>query len=273
VRRLGLILAKLAVSIGVVLGLSVLAERVGPRVAGVLAGYPLGTAILLYFIGIEQGLDFASKSAVYAFPGLIATLSFLYAYFLASRRWATLPILPQMALCSLCSFGAFLGVSWLFQLTEMSLVQAATVLLVAIFIALILFRKIENRSILNRVRLTMGVVVLRAGLASLIVLIISGLAAWIGPRWSGLLSGFPVTLYPIMLILHFTYGAETVHTLIRNFPRGMGALWVYILAVTLGYPVLGLELGTLVAFVVATVYLVSYSTFVWMRQKSVQGTS
>lgn len=267
-----LILAKLAVSIGVVLGLSMLAERAGPRVAGVLAGYPLGTAILLYFIGVEQGIDFASKSAVYAFPGLIATLSFLYAYFQASRRFTSLPILPQILLCSFCAFAAFLGVSWLFQLTEMSLTQAAIILLAAMFVALALFRNIENESILNRVRLTKGVVLLRAGLAALIVLIISGLAAWIGPRWAGLLSGFPVTLYPIMLILHFTYGAGPVHTLIRNFPRGMGALWVYILTVTLGYPALGLDLGTLVAFFAATVYLVSYSSFVWMRQKSVQGT-
>ncbi len=269
---MALILAKLAVSIGVVLGLSMLAERAGPRVAGVLAGYPLGTAILLYFIGIEQGIDFASKSAVYAFPGLIATLSFLYAYFLASRRCTQLPVLPQILLCSLCAFAAFLGVSWLFQLTEMSLTQAAIILLVAMFVALVLFRKIENESILNRVRLTKSVVLLRAALASLIVLIISGLAAWIGPRWSGLLSGFPVTLYPIMLILHFTYGTGPVHTLIRNFPRGMGALWVYILTVSLGYPVLGLELGTLAAFGIATVYLVSYSTFVWMRRKSVQAS-
>ena len=265
-----LILAKLAVSIGVVLGLSVLAERAGPRVAGVLAGYPLGTAILLYFIGIEQGIEFASKSAVYALPGLIATLSFLYAYFLASRVVVSLPVLPQILLCSLSGFAAFLGVSWLFQLAQMSLTQAALILLVGIFVALVLFRKIENQVILNRVRLTKSVVLLRAALAAVIVLVISGLAAWIGPRWAGLLSGFPVTLYPIMLILHFTYGTAPVHTLIRNFPRGMGALWVYVVTVSLAYPVIGLTLGTLAAFGIATVYLIAYSTFVWLRRKSVQ---
>ena len=265
-----LILGKIAVSIGTVLGLSVLAERAGPRVAGVLSGYPLGTAILLYFIAVEQGITFASESAVYALPGLIATLTFLYAYFLGSRKCVALPVIPQIILSSIGAFITYLGVSWLFQLTSMSLIQAAVILLVAIFVALILFRKIENVRILNRVRLTKGVILLRAALAAIIVLVISGMAAWIGPRWAGLLSGFPVTLYPMMLILHFTYGVEPVHTVIRNFPRGLGALWVYILAVTVGYPVLGLGLGTLCAFGAATAYLVSYSTFVWMRQKSVQ---
>jgi hypothetical protein len=267
---LDLILAKIAVSIGTVLGLSMLAERAGPRVAGVLSGYPLGTAILLYFIAIEQGIAFASESAVYALPGLIATLTFLYAYFIVSRKCLSLPVVPQIFFSSLGAFVTYLSVSWLFQLAPMSLIQAAVILLVAIFVALILFRKIENVRILNRVRLTKQVVFLRAALAATIVLVISGMAAWIGPRWAGLLSGFPVTLYPMMLIVHFTYGAEPVHTVIRNFPRGMGALWVYILAVTLGYPVLGLGLGTLCAFGAATVYLVAYSTFVWVRQKSVQ---
>jgi len=265
-----LILAKIAVSVGTVLGLSVLAERTGPRVAGVLSGYPLGTAILLYFIAIEQGISFASESAVYALPGLIATLTFLYAYFLVSRKCTALPVIPQIVLSSLGAFVVYLSVSWLFQLAPMSLTQAAVILLVAIFVALILFRKIENVRILNRVRLTKGVVLLRAALAAVIVLVISGIAAWIGPRWSGLLSGFPVTLYPMMLIIHFSYGVEPVHTVIRNFPRGMGALWVYILAVSLGYPVLGLGWGTACAFGAATVYLVSYSAFVWVRQKSVQ---
>ncbi len=267
-----LILAKIAVSIGTVLALSVLAERAGPRVAGVLSGYPIGTAILLYFIAIEQGITFASESAVYALPGLIATLTFLYAYFLVSKISVNLPVLAQIFLSSCGAFTGFLAVSWVFQLASLGLAAAATVLLVAIFVALVLFRKIENVRILNRVRLTKGVVVLRAALAAIIVLVISGLAAWIGPQWAGLLSGFPVTLYPMMLILHFSYGAAPVHTLIRNFPRGMGALWIYTLSVSLGYPVLGLELGTICAFGAATVYLVSYTTFVWMRQKSVQAT-
>ena len=265
-----LILAKLSVSVGMVLGLSFLAERAGPRAAGILSGYPLGTAILLYFIAVEQGIAFASESAVYAMPGLIATLAFLYGYFYASCRLVRLPVIPQIVLSSLAAFAVYLAVSWLFQLTSMTLTQAAIILLFAIFAALVLFRKIENVKILNRVRVTKRVILFRAGLASVIVLIISGLAAWIGPRWSGLLSGFPVALYPTMIILHFSYGAAPVHTLVRNFPRGMGALWTYILAVSLSYPVLGLNVGTLVSFAAATVYLVTYSTFVWMKQKSVR---
>ena len=105
-----LLFAKLAVSISVVLGLSILAERTGPRAAGVLSGYPLGTAILLYFIGLEQGVVFATESAVYALPGLIATLAFLYAYYLTSRLLSDCRMILQIPVSSVAAFGAFVDI-------------------------------------------------------------------------------------------------------------------------------------------------------------------
>jgi hypothetical protein len=50
----------------------------------------------------------------------------------------------------------------------------------------------------------------------------------------------------------------------------MGSLWIYILAVTFTYPVWGINVGTLLSFAAATVYLIAYSTLVWMREKSVR---
>ena len=42
-------LAKLGLSISMVLGLGTIAVRASPRVAGLLSGYPLGTALALFF--------------------------------------------------------------------------------------------------------------------------------------------------------------------------------------------------------------------------------
>ncbi|MGS0468573.1 hypothetical protein ACU8V3_16690 [Cobetia marina] len=51
--ELGLQLLKLLISVAVVIGLSLIAERLSTRMAGLLSGYPLGTAITLGFIGVE----------------------------------------------------------------------------------------------------------------------------------------------------------------------------------------------------------------------------
>lgn len=266
---MSLFFAKLAVSILVVLGLSILAERAGPRVAGVLSGYPLGTAILLFFIAIEQGVPFARESAVYALPGLIATLAFLYAYYLVSRAMARSSRWVQMPAASLASFAAFVFVSWLGQLFTFSLFEAAGALLLAMGVSIFLFRAIENVSIGQRVRITRSIVAIRAAIAALIVVAISGAAAVIGPRWAGLFSGFPVTLYPMILILHWSYGIAPVHTVIRNFPRGMGALLIYIVSVCFTYPQFGAGVGTVLAFGAATIYLVGYSSVVWWRSRGI----
>ncbi|MEQ5774281.1 MULTISPECIES: hypothetical protein [unclassified Thalassospira] len=264
---MSLFFAKLAVSILVVLGLSMLAERAGPRVAGVLSGYPLGTAILLFFIAIEQGVHFAGESAVYALPGLIATLAFLYAYYLISKWLLRHAVLVQVAGASLGAFATFVFVSWLGQMVRFTLLSASLSLVAAMIVAIVLFRAIENVSISQRVKITHKIVAMRAATAAMIVVAISGAAAIIGPRWSGLFSGFPVTLYPMMLILHWSYGVAPVHTVIRNFPRGMGALLIYIVSVSFTYPRFGIGEGTLLAFGAATIYLVCYSSVVWWRSR------
>ena len=63
---------KLIVSIALVLTLSAVAEHVSPKAAGILAGYPAGAAITLFFIGLDISAEFAADSAVYTMMGLVA---------------------------------------------------------------------------------------------------------------------------------------------------------------------------------------------------------
>ena len=77
----GIVLLKIAVTLMVVIGLSWVAEHVSPKLAGILAGYPHGIAIVLYFIGVEQGVDFAARAAIYAIGGLAANVVLSYVYF------------------------------------------------------------------------------------------------------------------------------------------------------------------------------------------------
>ena len=69
-------LAKLGLSISMVLGLGAIAVRASPRLAGLLAGYPLGTALALFFIGLEISPAFATQSAVHTLAGFTASRTF-----------------------------------------------------------------------------------------------------------------------------------------------------------------------------------------------------
>jgi len=125
-----------------------------------------------------------------------------------------------------------------------------------------LFRKVRNVAITRSVRFTFGVLLLRAGLAALIILAVTGAARAVGPAWAGLFAAFPTALFPLILIVHITYDKAHVHTIIKNFPLGLGALIAYALAVSQLYPSLGIYGGTIAAFAAATLYLLAYGAIV-----------
>ncbi|MEJ2473687.1 MAG: hypothetical protein P8Y74_07345 [Desulfobacterales bacterium] len=143
----------------------------------------------------------------------------------------------------------------------------------ATFAFAFIFRNIEDSRIDQPVRLTFRVLVLRAALAAVIILMITGAAKWVGPRWAGLFSAFPTTLFPLMLIVHISYGRPAVNTIIKNFPRGLGSLILYALGVSFVYPRFGVLPGTIVAFMLATAYLVVYGTLVMKTRGNKKATN
>lgn len=251
-----LLIIKLLVTIVVVVGLSSIAERVSPKVAGVLAGYPLGSSIVLFFFGVEHGAKFAAQSAVYMTAGLVAELIFLFCYFKASTFTNEKKDIITPSLIALVGF--FLVV-WIIHFLPLNPLLAVIIFFIAILVSIYLFRSIPDERILERKQLNPMVVLLRAILAGGIILIITGSAYIIGPTWSGLLGAFPTTLYPLILIIHWTYGKEYAHTFIKHVPRGLGSLLIYVICVMSVYPVLGVYWGTLASLAGATIYLIIYN--------------
>lgn len=249
-----LFLIKLIVAIAFVIGLSVLAENVSPKVAGILSGYPSGSAITLFFFGLEVSPDFAAESAVYNMIGLSATLSFVYIYYIASRHFKKHNIL----LSSLSAIiGYFIIVSLLHGI-EINKYIAILIPILFSFIYIYLFKNIKNINIQTKVKLNYRILFVRAFLAALIILLITSVPKFVGSTWAGLFSAFPTTLFPLMLIIHFTYSKEHVHTVIKNVPIGMFSLIIYSLTISIVYPLFGIYMGTIISFGVATIYLIAY---------------
>jgi hypothetical protein len=209
----------------------------------------------LFFYGFELGPRFAADAAVFALLGLIATQSFVYVYYQLSvslRRWSAC---WSSFFSSIGAVATFLALARLFSYLPAIpfLAMALTVLSMGLFIFLL--RKLPDTIIERPVRLGFGVLLLRALFSAGIIVAITTAAKVVGERWAGLLSGFPITLFPFILIIHLTYRTAPVHTIIKNFPRGMGALVLYSISVYLLYPRIGIYLGSVAAFGAATLYL------------------
>lgn len=263
-----LILSKILVTFLTVVLLARVAERMSPRHAGLLAGFPLGTGIALYFFGWQQGAQFAADSAVYALSGLSASAALAWGYAQVIVRRRELAFMPLAIIAGLVTF--FVCNLLLQQLPGYRWVSLMVVV-AAIVLFRILLKPIPEVPVAAASQQTVsdsawrlwlgsktGSLIFRAGMASITILMITGLSTLLGPERAGLLAAFPVSFFPLMLILHLTYGADVLATTIKHYPDGLGSLVVYTLAVSFLYPVLGIHWGTLVCLLLAAAYLVLY---------------
>ena len=259
-----MIVLKIVVTSAMVLGLSWLSEKVSPKAAGVFAGFPLGIAVSLFFIGVEQGSEFAAASSVSTLGGLGASLVFCAAYWQFSdrlQRW-------NVVLSSVLSLAVFLAAAGIIaQLPQDRWILTATTLVLTA-LAILAFRRIPDVGVgaSKPVAVTPLILLARAGVATAIVLLITELADVIGEEWAGLLSGFPITLYPVLLIVHVTYSHREVHGIIKNFPFGIGSLIIFAFAASYLFTSWGVYWGAAAAIGLALVYLVAVTLVMWRRK-------
>lgn len=262
---LGWQLAKLVISVGIVLGLSMVAERLSARMAGLLAGYPLGTAIALFFIGLEISPGFAAESAVHTLAGFTATLALCGGYLLGARREGLPGVLGGTALGIL----TWLLVNLVLTQIDFNRVTGTLTTLVAIGLFIRLYRRVPDVVTGARGSVSWPALALRAGLAATIIFVITGLAHVLPAAWAGVMAAFPFTMYPLLVILHLTHGRAPMATVVKHFPAGLGSLLCYTLSVSLTYDRLGLALGTLTGFGVATLWLLGWMRAqVWWRARA-----
>lgn len=258
-------LAKLGLSISMVLGLGAIAVRASPRLAGLLAGYPLGTALALFFIGLEISPQFATQSAVHTLAGFTATMALGAGYWMAGRQPGVKGVIGGVA----GGLVAWLAVSTLLAQFNFTRLSGTLVTLCAIALFSSLFRNIADVRIPASRTFSLPALAARAALATVIIFTITSLAHWLPPAWAGTLAAFPVTMLPFLLILHLNHGAAPVATVIKHYPMGLGSLLSYTLCVSYTYSTLGLLWGTLVGFAAATLWLLGWMQLIaWYQRRS-----
>lgn len=243
---------KFLIAVAFVLGMSLLAEYVSPKVAGIISGYPTGSAIVLFFFGLEQGAAYAASSALYNMVGLTAMCVFVFVYWLFSRIVQRFSCL----LSSLAALAAYLLAAYLLGQVSWGMVGAILLSALTAIALMSVMKKVQNVKI-KRIPFRFSVIVWRAVLAAFMILFITLLPFVLPVQWAGLFSAFPSTLFPLLIIIHLTYEKAAVHTIIKNVPVGLFSLLLYSLTVHLAYPALGIYFGTLLAYGVATATLVA----------------
>ena len=108
------LVVQLVSAIVTVLAMSAIAERVHPRISGLLAGMPLGSVFVYFFTGHERGGRVPSSPAVpHGLASFTGTLLFVLVYIQVGRRWASLGPIVALSLAML----AFFAISFVLVVT------------------------------------------------------------------------------------------------------------------------------------------------------------
>jgi len=84
-----------------------------------------------------------------------------------------------------------------------------------------------------------------------VVLTVTGAAGSLGPAWAGLFTSFPVTVFPLLIILQHTYGPAPGLAVIKNIPRGLWSLLAYTLSLAFLEPKTGVAWATCLSLAAA----------------------
>ncbi|MCR5884931.1 hypothetical protein LRS03_19530 [Rhizobacter sp. J219] len=219
--------------------LSLAGRRFGPQVAGWLAGLPVVTGPILFFLAVERGAGFAADAATLALSAVLASVSFSLAYAHAGLRgpW------PIALAAGLAAWGA---AAWGLSSLRVSAGLALAVSLVTLLAAPRFFPGVTPPPAGH----PMGPVelLLRMLAGAVLTVAVTTAAATLGPAWSGLLAVFPVLGIVLAVFSHRQQGAGFAAALLRAMATGLYAFVAFCFVLALGLP----AWGTAWAFAVAT---------------------
>jgi len=183
---------------------SLAGRRWGPGVAGWLLGIPLNSGPLLLFVALEQGPQFAARTAIGSLLGVIgwALFTLVYARCCLKLPWWYSTVIGWLA---------YFAIAALLVPVTLGIVAAFVVVCLALTVILWAFPRVTppaSPAVYGKYDL-----LLRMVTASVMVVTLTGFARLLGPMRSGILSAFPAYTTILAVFSHRQHAAAAVTTM------------------------------------------------------------
>ena len=235
-----LLAVKVLLAPAFVVGASLIARRFGPRVGGLIAGLPVVAGPILLVYALAHGRTFAADAAAGTLLGLVSLIAFVVVYARLAGRvfWGA---------SLLAGWLAFAAATLAFSALSVPAGAALAVAAVAVAAGLAALPR-AGREVATHASPPTWDLPVRAACALALVLTLTAVAGWLGPRLSGLLAPFPIIATVLATFTHAQRGTDELLRLLRGLLSGFGAfaLFCFTLAVSLR------RMDTASAFALAT---------------------
>ncbi len=222
-------------------------RRFGPKMTGWVAGFPIVAGPILFFFAKEQGPVFAAHAAASALQGLISLSAFSVAYTRVATRFGWLPSVAAGWL----AFTLFTVAQEPIQLPWMAGLPLA---LACFWAARALMPRPSGATQSKAVSPPAWDIPVRMAATAGLVLGLTGLAAWLGPSWSGLLTPFPVASTVLVVFAHMHGGLSAAEKVLKSLLVSMQGFAVFLAALAATLPSLGLTWAFTLALTLACLF-------------------
>ncbi|MDO8340010.1 MAG: DUF3147 family protein [Candidatus Burarchaeum sp.] len=230
---------------------TVISERFGSKIGGLVGNLPSNILVGLFFIGMTQSAEFAAEAAGTVPIGMIMDSIFLFSYVVLVKKYDKLAALPALAIWFVMAYA--IGKVKYFDLFWTTLAYFAVVL--ALFAYLEYGMRIPSMK-KKKPAYSASELAIRGFLAGGLIVAVTIGAALFGPVWGGIFSVFPVVMLSTMYLLNRAQGPEFAQATGKVMLLGSVNIVVYAFAVIFTYPVYGLVWGTVISYVAAAVFVV-----------------
>ena len=217
---------------GLVAIVTLAVRRWGPAVGGWLAGLPIVAGPVLVFYALEQGATFAAAAAHATLAGLVATVAFAVTYAHLSTR------LPWYA-CMALGWFVFAAVVVALYALQPGLVLSLLLLIAATEFGGRLLSRLRSAEAGLRTH-PPGDLPIRLVVTAALVLTLTGLAARLGPAWSGLLNAFPVLTTIVAVFSHIQRGTGAAVAFLNGYLQAIVGFGLFCVVMAIGLESLGL---------------------------------
>lgn len=240
------ILASFFVGGSLVALVTILAEKLGTRIGGLLGGLPTNLVVAFYFQGLVMSAQtVGEEGAVASLVALSIFGPFCVAYVFLSPYGFAASLLGSLALWFLCALGVLYAEIHSFPLALVEFVIVSALCIAAIY------RKEGLPTTAPQIPKTLSMHALRFLTAGGIISTSVLMAALGGPFLGGVCAVFPAAAVSSIVILTRTSGHLFAAGYIQHVLfSSMINCGTFVIAAAYFYPLLGLNLGTLVSYMI-----------------------
>jgi hypothetical protein len=248
---------KMAVTALFVSVATIIAEKLGPAVGGLVATLPVSAGPVYVFLALDHDAAFISASALMSLALNATTAIYITVYVLLAPRhgiWLSVPLAFAAWFVTVLIFWPVHWAPW-----------SALVLNLVVFALCFCIVGRYRHVCMPPTRRPWYDFIARAGTVALLVGAVVTLSFRIGPAGSGVLAVFPVIYTSIMVILHYRVGGPVTAAVLANAIPGLAGFGAALLTLHMT----AVPLGSAGALLLALGVSVAWNLVLYMLQRSV----